>query len=170
MSRINGFPLLTPEVEYVDMHLSHLPQTVLFGFFGRIDLAVVKATDITRDGRVFLTTSIGASPTYLQYADRVVIEINRRHSPRLCEMADILVLPPPPHRTPIPIFEPLGRAGLPYARVDPRKVIGIVEKARPGHIRHDLAACFELHRNLIATGRMLPRAETPAPAGGLRPT
>jgi len=122
------------QVEYVDMHLSHLPQTVLFGFFGRIDLAVVEATDVTRDGRVFLTTSIGASPTYLQYADRVVIEINRRHSPRLCEMADILVLPPPPHRLPIPIHEPLDRVGLAYARVDPRKIIGIVENDAPDEV------------------------------------
>lgn len=122
------------QVEYVDMHLSHLPQTVLFGFFGRIDLAVVEATEVTRDGRVFLTNSIGASPTYLQYADRVVIEINRRHSPRLCEMADILVLPPPPHRLPIPIHEPLDRVGLPYARVDPRKIIGIVENDAPDEV------------------------------------
>ena len=57
-------------VEYVDMHLSHVPQTVQFGFFGRIDMAVVEATEVTADGRVFLTTSIGASPTYLQCAER----------------------------------------------------------------------------------------------------
>ena len=50
------------EVEYVDMHLSHLPQTVLEGFYGKIDFAVVEATEITSDGRVFLTSSIGASP------------------------------------------------------------------------------------------------------------
>ncbi len=114
-------------VEYVDMHLSHVPQTVQFGFFGRIDMAVVEATEVTADGRVFLTTSIGASPTYLQCAERVVIEINRRHSPRLREMADILTLPLPPHRTPIQIYDPLGRIGFPYAVVDPRKIVGVVE-------------------------------------------
>jgi len=31
-----------------------------------------------------------------------------------------------------------------------------LERARPGHIRHDLATCFELHRNLLETGQMLP--------------
>jgi acyl-CoA hydrolase len=31
-----------------------------------------------------------------------------------------------------------------------------VEGARQGHIRHDLARCFELHRNLIEHGAMLP--------------
>jgi ferredoxin len=50
-------------VEFVDMHLSHVPQALLFGFFGDIDVAVVEASDVTADGRVYLTTSIGATPT-----------------------------------------------------------------------------------------------------------
>ena len=122
------------EVEYVDMHLSHLPQTVAEGFFGRINLAVVEATEITADGRVYLTTSIGASPTYLKYAEKVIIELNRHQSPRLSEMADILVVPPPPYRYPIHIYEPLTRIGLPYAVVDPKKVIGIVENDESDHV------------------------------------
>ena len=122
------------EVEYVDMHLSHVPQIVAEGFFGRIDFAVVEATEITADGRVFLTTSIGASPTYLRYAEKIIIEINRHQSPRLREMADIFIMPPPPNRYPINIYEPLTRIGLPYAVVDPEKVIGIVESDEPDHV------------------------------------
>lgn len=114
-------------VEYVDMHLSHVPQTMAFGFFGPIDLAVVEATEITLDGRVYLTTSIGASPSCLQHARKVIIEINRCQSPRLREMADIMIPPMPPHRSPIHIYDPLTRIGWPYAVVDPRKVVGIVE-------------------------------------------
>jgi len=115
------------QVEYVDMHLSHLPQTVLEGFQGKIDFAVVEATEITRDGRVYLTSSIGASPAYLKYADHVIIEINHYHSPRLREMADIMILPSPPHRFPIPLHDPLTKLGYPYAVVDPRKVIAVLE-------------------------------------------
>ncbi len=80
----------------MDMHLSHVPQTVSSGFFGKVDIAVIEATEITPDGRVYLTTSIGASPTYLKCADRVLIEINRYHSPRLREMADISCCCRPP--------------------------------------------------------------------------
>ena len=119
------------EVEYVDMHLSHVPKAVAEGFFGRIDVAVVEATEITSDGRVFLTTSIGASPTYLRYAEKVIIEINRHQSPRLREMADIVVMPPPPKQYPIHIYEPLTRIGFPYAVTDPKKVIGLVESDEP---------------------------------------
>lgn len=119
------------EVEFVDMHLSHVPQALLFGFFGRADVAVIEATEITGDGRVYLTTSIGLSPTLLHTAERVIVEINRRHSPRLREMADIALLPPPPHRLPIPILEPLSKIGVPYAQVDPARVVGIVEHSEP---------------------------------------
>jgi succinate CoA transferase len=122
------------QVEYVDMHLSHLPQMVAWGFLGTIDLAVVEATEITPDGRVFLTASIGASPTYLKYARKVVIEINRYQSPRLREMDDIVVMPPPRQRNPIPIFGPLTRIGVPYAVVDPKKVIGVVENDEPDDV------------------------------------
>jgi acetyl-CoA hydrolase len=122
------------EIEYVDMHLSHLPQTVLEGFHGKIDFAVVEATEITRDGRVYLTTSIGASPTYLKYADRIIIEINHYHSSRLREMADILIMPPPPHRFPIPFHDPLTKLGYPYAVVDPGKVIAVIQNDEPDSV------------------------------------
>ena len=122
------------QVEYVDMHLSHVPQAIAFGFFGRINFAVVEASEITPDGRVYLTTSIGASPTYLQHADKIFIEINRCQSPRLREISDIFVMPPPPHRNAIPVFDPLTRIGWPYATVDPRKVGGIIFNEEPDHI------------------------------------
>ncbi|MEW6444332.1 MAG: succinate CoA transferase [bacterium] len=123
------------EVEFLDMHLSHVPQYVSFGFLGPIHFAVIEATEITPDGRVYLTTSIGASPTFLRHADKVIIEINRYHSMRTREMADILILPPPPNRNPIPIHEPLTRIGWPYATVDPAKVAGIVEHEEPDHVQ-----------------------------------
>jgi acetyl-CoA hydrolase len=118
-------------VEFVDMHLSHVPQALLFGFFGEIELAVVEATEVTADGRVFLTTSIGLSPTLLHSAKRIIVEVNHRHSPRLREMTDIALLPPPPHRLPIPILDPLAKIGVPYVQVDPAKIVGIVEHSAP---------------------------------------
>ncbi len=128
-AQING-----QEVEYVDMHLSHLPQTVLAGFQGKIDFAVIEATEISPDGRVYLTSSIGASPAYLKYADRVIIEVNRYHSKRLREMSDIMILPAPPHRSPVPFHSPLTKIGYPYALVDPSKVIGLIESDEPDQV------------------------------------
>lgn len=122
------------QVQYLDMHLSHAPQTMLAGFFGKLDYAIIEATDVTRDGRVYLTTSIGASPTYLRYAERIFIEINSYHSRRLPEMADITLLSPPPRVNPIPIHDPLTKIGYPYAMVDPKKIVGIIETNEPDQI------------------------------------
>ncbi len=121
----------TGKLDYVDMHLSHVSQTVLEGFLGPVDFAIIEATEITNDGRVYLTTGIGNAPAYLQYAKKVIIELNAYHLPRLREMADIFVLPTPPHRQPTPIHHPLDRIGQSYARVDPNKVIAVVHNNEP---------------------------------------
>ncbi len=119
------------KTEFVDMHLSHVPQMVEFGFFGEIDFAVVEAVDVYRDGRIFLSTSVGASPTFLKHAKKVIVEINRYHNPRVMEMHDIKILPPPPKRAPIPIDHPLDKIGTPFMQIDPKKIIGVVETNEP---------------------------------------
>lgn len=116
---------------FVDMHLSHLPQMIEFGFFGTIDWAIVEATDVTPDGRVYLTTSSGVTPSLLRHADRVIIELNARPSPRLAEMHDVAILPRPPHRSPIPILDPLDRIGVPFCVTDPKKIVGVVRTDEP---------------------------------------
>jgi len=121
-------------VAFVDMHLSHVPQVVLFGFFGPIDVAVIEATEVTADGKVYLGTSVGASPTFLGVARKVILEINRNHSRRISDMADILIPPKPPHRHALDLTHPLQRLGTTYARVDPGKVVGIVETNEPDEL------------------------------------
>ena len=115
------------ETQFVDMHLSHVPQMIEFGFFGKVDVAVIEAVDVTADGRVYLSTSSGVSPSLLRHAEKVIIEINHHHSKRLAEMHDVMILPPPPQRSPIPLHHPLSKIGTPYAAVDPKKIVGVVE-------------------------------------------
>jgi len=122
------------KIEFTDMHLSHLPQAVLFGFLGKVDWAVIEASEITADGRIYLSTSIGASPTFLRCAEKVIIELNRYHSVRLSEMADIIIPPAPPHRNPISIYDPLNKIGLPYALVDPKKIVAVIDNNEPDGI------------------------------------
>lgn len=152
------------DVDFVDMHLSHVPQSALFGFFGKIDFAVIEASDITPDGRVYLTTSIGASPAFLHAAEHVIIELNRSQSRTVSDMADIVVPKPPPYRPAIDLDHPLHRIGKPYARVDPEKVIAVVETNEPDE-HTDLSDGDDVSRaiaghvveflcNELATGRM----------------
>ena len=115
------------KVEFIDMHLSHCAQQISGGVYGPIHFAIIEASDITDDGKVYLTTSIGNSPTLLQEAEKVIIELNRHHPARVSGFSDILILPPPPHRDPIPILNPLDRIGQPYAIDDPAKIISVIE-------------------------------------------
>ncbi len=116
------------KMQYIDIHLSHVAQFVWFGFFGKLDVAVVEVTGILEDGRLIPATSIGNNKTWLDQADKVILEVNSWMNPDLEGMHDIYYgTALPPHRKPIPIVGPGDRIGEPYFRCDPSKVVAIVE-------------------------------------------
>lgn len=119
------------ETSFLDIHLSHLPQMLDYGFLGNINVAVVEATDVTADGRIYLSSSVGCSPSVLAHAERIIVEINEHHSQRLWEMHDIRRLPAPPHRNPIPIEYPLSKIGTPFCSVRPEQIVGVVHTNEP---------------------------------------
>jgi propionyl-CoA:succinyl-CoA transferase len=47
------------KIDFADVHLSHCSQQLFEGYFGKIDFAVIEASDITDDGKVYFTTAIG---------------------------------------------------------------------------------------------------------------
>jgi len=114
------------KVRFVDMHLSLLPQVVRYGFLGPLHWAVVEACDISRGGGIVLTSAVGATPTFLNEAGRVLIELNSNHPPHLLGMHDIFEPKDPPARSEIPIYSPSDRIGSPICIVDPTKIVGIV--------------------------------------------
>lgn len=54
------------EIRYTDLHLSMTPQYMNYGFMGKFDWAIVEAADVSDNGEILLTTSVGISPTGLQ--------------------------------------------------------------------------------------------------------
>ena len=111
---------------FVDMHLSLLPQVVRYGFLGPIHWAVVEACDVTAGGGIVLSTSVGAAPTFLSRAEKVLIELNARHPPQLLGMHDVYEPADPPHRREIPVYGVSDRIGSPVCVVPPGKIAGIV--------------------------------------------
>ncbi|MCW5966192.1 MAG: succinate CoA transferase [Bryobacterales bacterium] len=112
---------------FVDMHLSLVPQFVRYGFLGKIDWAIIEAADVTSDGEIILTSAVGAAPTYAAVADKILIELNRAHPVELRGMHDIFEPQNPPHRRELPIYRVSDRIGSPALKVDPSKIVGIVE-------------------------------------------
>jgi acetyl-CoA hydrolase len=119
---------------FFDMHLSQIQQQVRYGFLGKMNWAVVEAADVANDGKVLLSTSVGAANTFLTQADKVIIEVNRHHPKQLLGFHDIYELKDPPFRMPIPIQNADDRIGTQRVWVDPRKIVGIVETDRPDEI------------------------------------
>jgi succinyl-CoA:acetate CoA-transferase len=120
------------QMEYLDIHLSHVAQFVWFGFLGKLDIALVEVAGVLEDGRLVPSSSVGNNKTWLEQADKVILEVNSLQSHRLEGMHDIYYgTNIPPHRQPIPLVKPQDRIGDPYLRVDPDKVVAIVETQAP---------------------------------------
>ena len=111
---------------FFDMHLSLLQQWVRYGFLGKVHAAVVEAADVTADGEITLTTSVGATNTFIDQAEKVILEINSQHPTELYGFHDIFEPDDPPVRREIPIYKTRQRCGEPVVRVDPKKIAGIV--------------------------------------------
>lgn len=114
------------EVRFVDMHLSSVPQNARYGHLGHIHWAVVEACDVTAGGGIVLSTSVGASNTYLRLADKIIIELNAHQPKSLLGIHDIFEPQDPPSRRELPIFSASDRVGSPICIVDPKKIAGIV--------------------------------------------
>jgi len=114
------------KIHFVDMHLSVLPQLVRYGFMGKVNWAIAEACDITAGGGIVLTSGVGAAPTYLREAEKIIIELNSNHPPTLLGLHDLYEPADPPYRQEIPIYHASDRIGSPIAVVDPAKIVGIV--------------------------------------------
>ncbi|WAL39348.1 acetyl-CoA hydrolase/transferase family protein [Brevibacterium sp. BRM-1] len=120
------------EVDYVDTHLSHLAQQMWFGFYGRLDVAVIEVAAILPNGLLVPGSSVGNNKTWLDLADRVILEVNEWHPEAYEGFHDVYYgTRVPPHRNPIQLLEPGQRIGDPYLRVDPDKVVAVVRTNGP---------------------------------------
>jgi len=119
---------------YFDMHLSSLAPHLRFGFMPRPTIAVLEACDVTKYGEIYLTSAVGIAPTVANLADKIIIELNHNHPEALRGFHDIFEPLDPPHRMPLTLMSPSDRMGVPYIKVDPSKIIGIVETWRDDEV------------------------------------
>lgn len=116
------------EVSYFDMHLSVVGQYVRYGFLGKVDFCIIEAVDINDEGEIVLSGGIGCVDTYSQVCDKIIVELNSAYSAdKIRGLHDIYTPATPPHRRSIPIYEPSDRIGSPVLKVDPKKVVAVVD-------------------------------------------
>lgn len=115
------------EMDYMDIHLGHVAQYVEYGFLGKMDWALIEVTAVLEDGRLVPSSSVGNNRTWVEQAEKVIVEVNSWQPAELEGVHDIYYgLQPPPHRQPIPLVNPGQRIGSPYLQVPLEKVAGVV--------------------------------------------
>ncbi|MCU1670065.1 MAG: aarC [Blastococcus sp.] len=120
------------QMEYLDVHLSHVAQLAWEGFLGPLDVALVEVSGITEDGQLVPSSSVGNNKTWLEQADRVILEVNSWQSAELDGMHDIYYgTALPPARRPIPLTHPGDRIGRPYLSCPPEKIVAVVSTDAP---------------------------------------
>ncbi|RLV55849.1 acetyl-CoA hydrolase/transferase family protein [Aeromicrobium phragmitis] len=156
------------EVDYVDTHLSHSAPQMWFGFYGRLNVAVVEVTAALPDGLLVPSSSVGNNKTWLDQADAVILEVNHWQPREFEGFHDVYYgTALPPHRRPLQLVDPMERIGEPYLRVDPQKVVAVVETDAPdrnaafdapGEESRAIAAhLLDFLRHEVAAGRMPPQ-------------
>jgi acetyl-CoA hydrolase/succinyl-CoA:acetate CoA-transferase len=118
--------------EYIDMHLSHSARIIRMGFVPKPTLALVDACEVTPDGKIYLTGCGGNTPTYLQIADRIIIELNTHYGDTLMGVHDVFI---PELKGNVPVYSPGDRIGKDYVQVDPKKIVAIVEVKLPDNLK-----------------------------------
>ncbi len=113
-------------VQFADMHLSHVPVWMKNGYFGNIDLAIIEAVYIDEDGHIYPSTSGGITNAAVACADKVIIEVNSAQPLSLIGLHDIYEIAPPPNTQPIPLTKPDQRIGKPYLTCPKDKIAAIV--------------------------------------------
>ncbi len=163
------------EMEYFDMHLSQVAPMAWQGFLGPLDVAVVEVSGIRPDGSLIPSSSVGNNKTWLDRAQKVILEVNRWQNPALEGMHDIYYgTQLPPNRVPIPLIRPDDRIGQPYLTCDPEKIVAVVETDAPDRnlpfAAPDASALaiaghlMEFFRHEVAKGR-LPASLLPIQSG-----
>ncbi|MBN7822391.1 acetyl-CoA hydrolase/transferase family protein [Bowmanella yangjiangensis] len=116
------------QMQYLDIHLSEVSQYAWSGFLGKLDVAVIEVAAVLEDGRLIPSSSIGNNKTWIEQADKVILEVNDKQSLKMEGMHDVYYgTALPPNRKPILLTEPSDRIGERYLHCPLDKVIAVVE-------------------------------------------
>ncbi|QLG63642.1 acetyl-CoA hydrolase/transferase C-terminal domain-containing protein [Halorarum salinum] len=118
------------EVAFTDRNASAIGDEVQYGGMVDPDVAVVEAVAVGEDWFV-PSTSLGATPAFVEAADELIVEVNRAQPLGLAALHDVHRPDAPPDRGPIPLSGPGDRIGTAHVAFDPGKLVAVVETDRP---------------------------------------
>ena len=121
-------------INYVEQQMSKMPRLLKNGAFGKLDVYVIEALSITKEGYIAPTSGVGFAPTMAELADSVVVEINTAQPAELHGIHDCFTPGFPPNAVPIPLHYANQRIGVPFVKLDPDKIKYIVFSDIPDRV------------------------------------
>jgi len=141
------------EILFIDQHLSESAELLHTKNLQSIDVAIIEAAYIERDGSIVPTTSVGNSVTFAALAKKVIIEINTEVPEEVYGIHDIYQAEDYPYRNVIPIVAPWNKIGRKSIPVDPEKIEAIVfthRKDSPADIAEPDEKTTAIAKHLLA--------------------
>ena len=141
------------QAAYTDIHLGFFAQNARYGFYGPIQVAIIEAAAITEEGHLIPSTAVGCSQTWIDLADKVIVELNTAQPAELEGFHDIYRVQDPPRREPIPLTRAAERIGVPWLSCPAEKIAAVVvsdlpEKPRPLAPEDEVSR--QIARNIVA--------------------
>ena len=124
-------PINARHVEYLDTPLGFFYQAIRGGELGALDLAIVEAVGITKEGNLIPSYRLHDMANFVQAANRVIIQLSTCYPLAFEGMHDVYLPQNPPHKKPIPIQRVDDRVGTTYIPLDPQKVAYIYISEHP---------------------------------------
>ena len=155
------------KIRYVEEQMSKMARLLRSQSFGEIDVLVVEALEISKDGLV-PTTSVGFTNYLLDAANEIIVEINTAQPDILMGLHDIYIPKPAPATEPIPLKSCKDRIGSTFLPVNPSKIKAIVETDKPENTV-ELTSCTDEARKIAAYLFSFLREEYHTGSGGLLP-
>ena len=118
------------DTAYADRHLGFMARDTRNGVFGKVDFAVIEAVSITEEGNIIPTTALGCSQTFIDCAERVIVEVNVMMPEALEGFHDVLRIGAEGAGKILPVESVSQRVGVPYLVCPPEKIAAIVISAR----------------------------------------
>jgi len=119
------------KVHYTEQQMGKMPRLLRSGVLGDIDVLVVEAAGITKEGYLIPTSSVGMVPRFAKLAKTIIVEMNSCNADSFIGMHDIYMPEDPPDTRPIPLTRTAQRIGTPYISVDINKIKYIIHTNEP---------------------------------------
>jgi len=118
--------------QYMDILLGefgyYLMNDILNDLCGPIDVAIIEATKINKDGSIVPSLSLDIIPILIKKAKKIIIEVNATRPPEIEGIHDVYL---PESNKPIPITDVKDRIGTTHVKCDLDKIAGIVITNKP---------------------------------------